>query len=503
MRQSLIFRPEPFEFDLELPFGEMEAGSGSLVPAWLQTASETLEFEEYRSLMSDTPAPGSFYKIKYGQGGLLETAGRAYGLKAGAERLKGAQDINNHPLNRKFWRPPENAFERKYFKEGLISFNARFTCGGDQGLAGRGDKKCCARIWIPPAVTPADVSPRSFPSLFTVPMADTALNWSNIGAAEVHHLLWTFCKARQLPLPGEDDRFLVTDTDQPPYRWICKIFAVFLSGPQRAHIVTGEATGFLLDSGTLVTSAHVLYGFHPRHGIRVPDCLIVLPGLRHGLEFHGDMAPLAGGAFEIRRNGPGNKPAFFVPSEWISTYDPDQRSWLPEYDYAAIKLTGARTLIGGSPPSDSWSSISKMNASIAAEDEKEPEALARAVLASRGANLCTSGYPADQVCWPVSTRKFEFATLRLPVDADHNVMLTRTDVVGGTSGSPVWFERKRLLPAKGGSAPRRQVRKLQRQLMGIVEGGYEFESSSLVTYTTLITPKVLARLRHTPFISSL
>ncbi|HRI39557.1 MAG TPA: hypothetical protein PLO50_13460, partial [Nitrospira sp.] len=106
-------------------------------------------------------------------------------------------------------------------------------------------------------------------------------------------------------------------------------------------------------------------------------------------------------------------------------------------------------------------------------------------------------------CWPVGTRKFEFAALQLPIDTDHNVMVTRGDFVKGASGSPVWFERRRPLLVKGGAVPRGPVMRVQHQLLGIVEGAFEFPLSTLVTYTTLITPKVLGRLKHPAFLSAL
>ena len=128
--EAFEFQPEVDEFEGAL--GEFESGPGGP--------------ETSTGVFENTPVPGRFYSIQAGGGGLLKTTGRAYGLKDGAERLRRAQSINNHPLNQKFWRPPENAFERKYFKQGIISFTPRFTCGGEQGLAGRGKKKCFATI---------------------------------------------------------------------------------------------------------------------------------------------------------------------------------------------------------------------------------------------------------------------------------------------------------------------------------------------------------------------
>jgi hypothetical protein len=103
--------------------------------------------EDLKLPATTTPTPGRFYDIQYAQGGLLKTAERAYGSVA--ERQKWAQIINNHPLNRKVWREPNNDYERKVFSNGVISFGQVFTCGSEQRIARSGEKKCFARIYIP------------------------------------------------------------------------------------------------------------------------------------------------------------------------------------------------------------------------------------------------------------------------------------------------------------------------------------------------------------------
>lgn len=106
------------------------------------------------------PTPGRFYKIQQGKGGLETTARRAYETKSDSERVKKAQEINNHPLNRKFWRIPKNAYEKKFYTDGIIEFSPNFTCEKDQRRTKRGEKRCFARIWIPPIETPIPKSPR-------------------------------------------------------------------------------------------------------------------------------------------------------------------------------------------------------------------------------------------------------------------------------------------------------------------------------------------------------
>ena len=62
------------------------------------------------------PTPGGFYQIKPGDN-LLEVAGQAYGVKAGAQRLEFAKLINNANYNCRFWREaPEG--EKKWFPRG-------------------------------------------------------------------------------------------------------------------------------------------------------------------------------------------------------------------------------------------------------------------------------------------------------------------------------------------------------------------------------------------------
>ena len=107
---------------------------------------------EAPSLITTSPTPGRFYAIQASKGGLLTTTSRAYNVGSGRTRLKLAQKINNHPLNKKFWATPKSDFNKKFFPSGLISFNPRFTCREDQRRAKSGEKKCFARIWIPPVL---------------------------------------------------------------------------------------------------------------------------------------------------------------------------------------------------------------------------------------------------------------------------------------------------------------------------------------------------------------
>lgn len=140
MKNDLIFEEEFLSEDMEL---------------WREDA----EFAEEDSTAVTVPTPGRYYAIQYGKGGLLTTTSRAYGVGPGAERTRLAQQINRHNSNRKFWVPPANDFERQFFPEGIISFNPRFTCDPAQRQARTGEKKCFARIWIPPKTGTKPVPP--------------------------------------------------------------------------------------------------------------------------------------------------------------------------------------------------------------------------------------------------------------------------------------------------------------------------------------------------------
>jgi hypothetical protein len=105
------------------------------------------------------PTPGRYYEIQHGKGGLLTTAGRAYGVGSGPERLAHAKAINDHPNNRKFWVNPSNDYERQHFRAGIIDFRPQFRCDREQKRASSNEKKCFARIYIPPIGRPSGPRP--------------------------------------------------------------------------------------------------------------------------------------------------------------------------------------------------------------------------------------------------------------------------------------------------------------------------------------------------------
>ncbi len=71
------------------------------------------------------PKPGQYYTIKFGDA-LFRVAQRAYGSRECKGSVHCAKKINNHPYNRRFWRPAPKS-EKKWFPNGRISFNPRFT----------------------------------------------------------------------------------------------------------------------------------------------------------------------------------------------------------------------------------------------------------------------------------------------------------------------------------------------------------------------------------------
>jgi hypothetical protein len=232
------------------------------------------------------------------------------------------------------------------------------------------------------------------------------------------------------------------------------------------------------------------YAKHDPRVLRVPDSVVFIPGFDPGKT---NSTPF--GAFRVKRKNRTGSAKFFVPAEWIMSIPSEGRFGDPRFDYAVINISGKRQLSLGEPP-DSWTSVSPILASTAARERAEPEGIGRLILSARGKGFRTAGYPADKPCIPMQTEEFEFVGLDLPISSKHNVIRHRADTFFGTSGSPVWLERK----VRG---ERSDIRKTQKLLIGIVEGagGTRFGSGTLVTYTTVITPKVFERLTHPSFLS--
>lgn len=332
------------------------------------------------------------------------------------------------------------------------------------------------------------------PSFFpdTVFSLDPSLNWRDPGVNELHDLLNQCSKTVTPVLPGDDDRVPVGDTRRLPFRWICTIFSIFPVGPGNPEPRASRSSGFLLDNRYLVTSAHVLYKYSKQDPriVQIPESIVFIPGFDPGLS---NSTPF--GAFRVMRKSGASSSSFYVPSEWMMSISPEGRVGHPKFDYAVIGTSKKKRLSSGNPQ-DFWTTVSPILASVAAQKESEPEGVARLILSARGKAFRTAGYPADKSCIPMQTDEFEFVGLDLPINSDHNVMVHRADTFFGTSGSPVWLERK----VRG---KRSGITRTQKLLIGIVEGARETRFGSiLVTYSTVITPRVLERLRHPRFLSS-
>jgi V8-like Glu-specific endopeptidase len=320
---------------------------------------------------------------------------------------------------------------------------------------------------------------------------DPSLNWSDPGVDELHNLVEE-CQTIISPvLPGADDRVPVANTRHLPFRWICTIFSIFPAGLGNQRPQMARSSGFLLDNNNLITSAHVLYKYakHDPGVLRIPDSVVFIPGFDPG-----ETNSMPFGAFRVKRRSATGSARFFVPAEWINSIPSEgRRVGEPKFDYAVIDTSSTRRLSPGEPP-DSWTSVSPILASAAAREKSEPEEVGRLILSTRGTGFRTAGYPSDKPCIPMMTDEFEFVGLDLPISAKHNVMLHRADTFFGTSGSPVWLERK----VKGSRSGTRRTQKL---LIGIVEGAQVVGSATLTTYSTVITPKVFGRLTQHAFLS--
>lgn len=95
------------------------------------------------------PCPGQTYRIRKGDT-LFGIAGKAFGVAAGAERLKHARQINEDSRNLRYHGPtPES--EKKLLGERRISFLPRFSCEAEttETTEAAAPGKCYAQIYIP------------------------------------------------------------------------------------------------------------------------------------------------------------------------------------------------------------------------------------------------------------------------------------------------------------------------------------------------------------------
>lgn len=387
------------ELGLENPLDETEAPFGSFNPPWLGGSSDGFQFEQEYSLVSDTLVPGRFYKIKYGGGGLLETAGRAYGLRQGAERLKHAQAINNHPLNMKFWQPPKNAFERKYFGKGVISFSPRFSCG---------NKKCYATIWIPPA------KPYVHPFLGRGAVVD--------GFDEPVDLRQS---QRECDEESASKRLSVgrrIDMTKVPFRWICRL-RVFLKQPD-GEIRQSFATGTLVGPRHVLTAAHV-FDVNWANDPTTPVEVLAIN--------------VAAGADGLR-----------IPFSWSKTKPLDWRSppnWRssnfdPRFDFGMIRLPNPPIAYRGfgklkHKTLSFWGNAGKVDGAFLLPVKVLPE-YGIPTLAGKALNICGYQIHANgrPTLVPATVRSVGPTAMRRPI---RQLITYAADTSQGISGSPVWY----------------------------------------------------------------
>jgi hypothetical protein len=463
------YLPDAFLSDLRL---EVESS----------TDTATQRRESRRAPILTVPEPGSFYQIQAGNDNLLTTAGRAYGVGPGGERLRYAQRISSHPFNRTLLVPPHNTFELKYFPSSVVSFLPRFTCTVPQRRAGGRERRCFGIIWIPPRDGSGPFDPAV---TFLAPAQSGSIDRA------VQTLLTAlgsgpFCKRLFLDLMvGEDDRVRVDDDRRlhAPFRWACKVLAIFpVNSAGRRPIA--QASGVLLSPSRLATNAHVL-----DTDLGVPDALLVIPGFSKAeppevTELDDHSAPF--GAWLVQRRKPGGDSNFHIAPEFRR---------LGDYaaDYAVVDLAGARSVGGlAGAPQDGWLTVDHrlaLSAPQAANPAGEDATIqgsnpvpTRKLLRHLGASkLLAAGYPADRNCEMMlaTDRVRPLEELRhwvergrprsghvYPDTDNHAKVGSRLDTTFGNSGSPVWVER--LVWRREGS---KRIKRRQFILAGLLQGG--------------------------------
>ncbi|HEU4456422.1 MAG TPA: hypothetical protein VFR81_25365, partial [Longimicrobium sp.] len=231
--------------------------------------------------MASDPKAGEIYAIRKGDT-LLATTSRAYGVKAGtAERLRLAQRINAHPLNRRFWRPPGGAFEHASFPDGIVSFSPDFTCGDPQRRAEKGEERCFARLFVPPRDDL--VHPRFGPAVPLPPGAAPHLHPAPTPCDYLDHGCLTPLGPDGVSIGDADERVPVGNPlGGIPHRWICSIVA-FVEDPRGHPWMIGGGTGVRVGANHVLTAAHVL-----RYLARIGSTSTVTPTVAAALVFGRD-----------------------------------------------------------------------------------------------------------------------------------------------------------------------------------------------------------------------
>jgi len=463
----------------------------SEIETFIDRDLDEVEFEEdegvyfdslYHSELSATPTatPGNFYKIQYGKGGLLTTAKKAYKTGSKGDRLRRAQRINNHPLNRKFWKKPDNAFERKHFPSGIINFNPLFTCGEEQSLAGKGQKKCFARIWIP--IKEVYIHPKlgraiDFPKSVLLALLQPTKSMSSANLELFEY---------ETPSAASQKGVLkkVGNPTIIPYQFICSIITSFTHPTKKDIALTfGPATGTLIFHHSVLTAAHVLGGTWLDGKFHKADMVFVMPmhNSTSGVpeEYADDPESALLHAWKISKRPLGT---FLASSYKIHPRYKKVGSSAtnPIFDIAMIKLEtsvgnlpwkGGRTVYWGSSRWGSNTILSSTSGrSLLANKTVNLSGYPTTKMPEHGINQWKGRGPVDNADMPIFMKTIEDGWMKLGY---------QIGAEDGHSGSPVFLTFK-----SGG--------KTIRKLVAVhTDGGHGIEASSGV----LITPAALDWIR--------
>lgn len=440
--------------------------------------------------MASDPEPGEIYAIQKGDS-LLGATSRAYGVKAGTTRLRLAQKINAHPLNRRFWRAPSGDFEHTNFPDGIVSFTPEFTCGDPQRRAAKGEEKCYARLFIPPREDL--VHPRFGPA---VPLPPGAAPQQQPAPNPCDHLD-SGCLVPAGPgdvsIGASDERTAVANPlAEIPNRWICSIVA-FIEDPHGGAWMVGGGTGVRIGTNHVLTAGHVLRyltaGPAPRTETRTVAAALVFG--RTGLLAPGTLLPAPPPAMSSYGAVLVTDPdAFWVPPEWSAALargetPDDGKTDLYAFDYGLIRFDAASRCRAvatlGATPRHWGVEISSLGFS-------ETAAFWSALMP--GHALQTAGYPGDKPCsqWASGgplRDLFSVGKGRFENTPRNAWMSFDADFAAGMSGSPVW---RRV-------TGRRTDPRLDPPERLVLAGVAGSSAAQGTTYAAALTPFVWDRLR--------